>query len=246
MDISIQRALELDVTYFCNLGCKQCNRALGLFPSNDMMTIEQVNKILHESALMEQPYTEIRVLGGEPTLHPHLFEIVKILDWYRHQVSNCKTSLWTHGQGELIKQKLKKLPTWLQIRVTPKVPKLGGENFEAFLAAPVDYKQLHTEDYRNGCGQIVAGKCGIGVSMYGIYVCPIAAAIDRIVGLDIGLKTLKEVSSTNFREQCNQLCRYCGHFLVDRGIEVSIETVSETWRELRKTFRTRIPQLTYY
>ncbi len=246
VDISSQRPLELDITYVCDMACLQCNRALGLIGSHEMMTIDQVSRVLHESASMQRPYLEIRVLGGEPTLHPHLSGIVDTLDWYRRQVGNCSVSLWTHGHGEQVKQEIGKLPAWIRIRVSAKQPKVVGEGFDAFLAAPLDYQESHAQDYWNGCGQIAPGRCGIGVSPYGVYSCPCAAAIDRIVGLDIGLTSLTDACDERFRKQCDQLCRYCGHFLVDRGVQVSTETVSDTWQVLRDRYRTHRPRLVRY
>lgn len=240
------RALELDVTYKCNMGCMQCNRALGVCPSQEMMTIEQIQKVLSESLSMAKPYQEIRVLGGEPTLHPQISKIVIALDWYRSQVVESSISIWTNGHGERVKQELKNLPAWMRIRVSHKKLKVGGDEFEPFLAAPIDYSGICLKDYNKGCSQIAIGKCGVGVSLYGIYVCPVAAAIDRVVGLDIGIRNLTEISSERLREQCGQLCRYCGHFLKDNGLILPIKTVSDTWRMLIKRYKKRRSELTLY
>ena len=240
------RSLELDITYECNMGCLQCNRALGVCPSQEMMTIEQIRKVLSESLSMAKPFSEIRVLGGEPTLHPQISKIVVVLDWYRTQVGECSISIWTHGDGERTKQKLKNLPAWIRIRVSHKILKIGGDKFEPFLAAPIDYSGICSGDYNNGCKQISPGKCGVGISLYGIYVCPVAAAIDRVLGIDIGIRNLTDISNVRFREQCEQLCRYCGHFLKDHGIVVPITTVSDTWRLLIKRYKTRRSMLTLY
>lgn len=232
IDISGQRALEIDITYACNMGCIQCNRALGIFPSTERMTVEQIEIVLHESLMLTKPYRTIRILGGEPTLHPHIADIVTVLEKYYTQVENCEISLWTNGGGNQVKRVLAKLPHWIRVRVSPKKRKAGGEGFEPFLVAPIDYPGYHDNDFSHGCKQIAPGKCGVGVSLYGIYVCPIAAAIDRIIGVNIGIKNLVEVSNKNFRQQCEQLCRFCGHFLFDRGVEFDLETISSTWKKL--------------
>ena len=245
-NISIQRALELDITYKCNMSCMQCNRVLGIFPSCETMSVEQIERILEESASMNKPFLNIRILGGEPTLHPHLLEILSVLDIYRRQLKNCAISLWTNSNGEDTKKRLKQMPSWVKIHKASKKTKIGNEYFQAFLAAPIDYKGLHDEDYWSGCGQIRMGKCGVGISSFGVYVCPVAAAIDRVVGLNIGLKSLKEISNESFSKQCNQLCCYCGHFLVDRGIIVPIETVSNTWLRMKNSTKTQRILLTRY
>ena len=235
MNVPKQRALELDITYECNMSCLQCNRGLGMFPSNEMMSIHQIEKILNESASMEQPFLNIRILGGEPTLHHYFMDILKILDRYNNQVNNCTITLWTSNGKNM--QKIKKLPQWIKIHASLNKTKFGGENFDTFLAAPIDYIGLHDKNYLNGCGQIAPGKCGVGISPLGVYVCPVAASIDRILGLNIGLKKLKDISDESFRKQCNQLCRYCGHFLADRGINLPVETVSITWQKLKERIK---------
>lgn len=240
------RSLELDITYECNMRCMQCNRVLGVCPSQEMMTIEQIRKVLCESLSMTRPYQTIRVLGGEPTLHPQISKIMAVLDWYRSQVSESRISIWTHGYGERVRQGLNKLPAWIEIRVSHKELKVGGDDFEPFLAAPIDYSTICPRSYNKGCRQIAPGKCGIGISLYGIYVCPVAAAIDRVLGLDIGIRSLTETSNLIFREQCERLCRYCGHFLKDHGIILPMTTVSDTWQMLIKRYKTRQSILTLY
>ncbi len=123
-----------------------------------MMTIEQIQKVLHESLSLEFPYQEIRVLGGEPTRHPELSTIVMLLDWYRLQVDECSISLWTHVYGERVKQKLKALPEWMRIRISGKEPGIYQKGFESFLVAPADYLDISPEKYRNGCKHIAPDK----------------------------------------------------------------------------------------
>ena len=246
-NIFTQRSLEIDITYVCDMACLQCNRALGILPTAEKMTVEQIEKVLNESLALEQPFKNIWILGGEPTLHPHLPEILKVLEHYHTQVENCEVTLWSHGSGKIVPEKLKNLPAWINLKVSPKKPKLGGEGFEAFLAAPLDYPDYHDGNYSNGCTQIAPTKQGVSVSPYGIYGCPVAATIDRVVGLDIGIKKLDQISNENFREQLNQLCRYCGHFLSNQNMELGLESVSSTWQTLRDSHKSgNKPKLTRY
>ncbi len=89
-------------------------------------------------------------------------------------------------------------------------------------------------------------KSGIGVSRHGIYVCAVAGAIDRVVGLDIGLRSLLEVSDRRFREQCKALCGYCGHFLVENEVLLENVSMSKIWRELVTAYHRATPVLTLY
>lgn len=244
VNIPMERALELDITYACNMSCTQCNRALGLLPSKAMMTVKQVSGILRESSRLSQPYTDIRILGGEPTLHPHLFAILDEAFLYKSVVPDSTVSLWSHGYGNKVQERLDALPSWLEVKKSPKLPIVGSEQFDTFLAAPVDHTDENSAAFYDGCSYIGPGRTGVGVTVYGIYVCPVAGAIDRVVGLDVGLRNLSEVTMEAFRKQCDSLCRYCGHFLVDSGLNFDRKTISPTWRKFREAYRKHQPVLT--
>ena len=241
-----QRCLEFDITYNCDMGCKQCNRACVVCPSTDVMTCDQVRRVLDESLSLASPYREIWVLGGEPSLHPRLSTIIEALNSYRKQVDGCVVRLWTHGWGDRVRRVLEQLPAWVGITVSAKEPGIAPHGFNAFLLAPIDYRDICSDDYENGCSWIAPGKCGVGISRHGIYVCAVAAAIDRVVGLNIGLKSLADVSNMSFRNQCKQLCGYCGHFLADRGVRLTGVAVSTTWHQLVAKYHGERPRLTLY
>lgn len=245
-DIPLQRALELDIVYSCNLKCLQCNRALGIFPSSERMTVSQVKKVLNESLALPHPFQDIRILGGEPTLHPQLPDILALLEYYHNQVNGSVISLWSNGTNRSFTEKLVKLSPWLTLRISTKDSPFGGDSFEPFLAAPRDFLDATNEDYANGCTYIHPGKCGVGASPYGIYVCPVAAAIDRILGKDIGLKSLLEISGEAFRKQCVLLCSYCGHYLYSHGVSIGLETISESWHALIEDMHSSVCHLSRY
>jgi len=54
---------------------------------------------------------------------------------------------------------------------------------------------------------------GGGLSRNGYYCCSTASAIDRVMGFNLGLKTIN-ASDRDFRKQTNVLCRYCGFFYI--------------------------------
>jgi wyosine [tRNA(Phe)-imidazoG37] synthetase (radical SAM superfamily) len=233
--ITKERCLEIDITYQCNLSCIQCNRCLGKYPSKDYIPLKQISNIFLNLLLLEQPFTKIHILGGEPTLHPDLFKVLQVINSYREKIKNTEIKLWSNGQGEKINQTLCLLPNWVEVKITPKSNPFGNNNFEAFLAAPIDYKHLHIGDYENGCSNIQANKCGVGVNKNGFYVCPVAGAIDYVKKFGLGINNLKNLNNETFKKQCSQLCMYCGHFLVDKEIFLPINTISKSWKEEGKT-----------
>lgn len=66
--------IGIDIIDSCNLRCKQCYYT----KSNDgcsMMSLSQVEKIITQA---KNNFSELYILGGEPTLHPHLPAILEI------------------------------------------------------------------------------------------------------------------------------------------------------------------------
>lgn len=238
--------LELDITYKCDMCCRQCDRLCGVCPSTDIMSIGQINKVLRESLLLESPYRKIWVLGGEPSSYPNLNKVVEILDEYRKEVNGCIVRFWTHGWGRGVGRVLESLPSWVEITNSKKIPGVDPPGFNKFLLAPMDYNDLYRGDYRSGCKWIKPGKSGLGVTRHGIYVCAVSGAIDRIVGLDVGLRSLQDVSHRSFEKQCEVLCGYCGHLLVDKQVNPKKESISKTWHRLILEYQTRKPVLTRY
>jgi len=62
-----------DVTYACNLKCKQCYSSAGRPSPNELSTLE-AKKLIREMSKMKIFY--IYFLGGEPLLRKDLFDIV--------------------------------------------------------------------------------------------------------------------------------------------------------------------------
>ena len=72
--------VEIDITYRCNLACNNCNRSLGdgQAQTNDSMSLEQIEKFIDDSIKNNFNWKQIRILGGEPTLHRQFFEVLDI------------------------------------------------------------------------------------------------------------------------------------------------------------------------
>jgi hypothetical protein len=71
--------IELDITYSCNLKCFGCNRCCGIAPSDDCLSLEQIRKFIRESTARGISWKAIKVVGGEPTMHPQfLFKIEEL------------------------------------------------------------------------------------------------------------------------------------------------------------------------
>jgi len=69
-------ALELNICYSCNLKCNYCAH-LGQFLKG-MITVEEAYEWCNAWKGRLLPH-QVRILGGEPTLHPNLAQIVRIV-----------------------------------------------------------------------------------------------------------------------------------------------------------------------
>jgi hypothetical protein len=199
--------IELDVTWACDLRCFHCNRSCEQAPTGEAMTVDQVRRFVDESLARGKRWERIRVLGGEPTLHPAFREILAELLRYREAVPDVVVEVATHGATERARAAVRALPPGVRVDDSHKV---GREQpFEAFNRAPADDPRHRRSDFRAGCG--VTEHCGIGLGPFGYYPCAVAAGIDRVVGLDRGRKALPD-DADDLHDQLAAFCRLCGHY----------------------------------
>ncbi|CAK0775507.1 Radical SAM protein [Gammaproteobacteria bacterium] len=236
--------LEIDITYACNLRCLNCNRSCRQAPTNDSMTAEQIRKFISESVRHSVKWERIRVLGGEPTLHPDISEILRLLFEYKQGYSPAmRLQLVTNGFGDRVREVLSKVPEDIEIENTKKTS--PRNDFRPFNKAPRDSLLYLFADYTNGCW--IPPRCGIGLTPYGYYTCAVAGAIDRILGYDLGVKEYSSFEKT-FVEQRNKFCGYCGIFrdYLEGVNETRDEKISRSWQQVYRCFRTTPPKLTQY
>ena len=70
-----------DVTSHCNFRCSYCFDA-GKGYKKDFCTLEQAETAIKHLASANRPSYQVGLLGGEPTTHPHLAEIITLLCQY--------------------------------------------------------------------------------------------------------------------------------------------------------------------
>jgi len=231
--------IELDITYSCNIGCLNCARLLRQAPTSEHMTIEQVKRFIDESVAQKVKWEVIGIVGGEPTLHPDLYEIVRLLlDYKKNYLPDCVMTLFTNGFSEKTKQVLAGLPKELLIENSMKTGPYVW-HYPVTLA-PCDLKRYRFADYSVGC--FVTRICGIALTPFGYYHCPVAGAIDRIFGFDKGRRGLP-LEMDSLKDQFEQFCRYCGYFT---GLGAKEEMFSDTWIRALEAYKKNKPQLTKY
>jgi len=215
---------EIDVTYQCNLKCINCNRSCTQAPTKAEMPVTMVERFVQQSIDQQIAWARIRILGGEPTLHSRIFDIVDLLIAYRrvHNPS-VRLVLGTNFYGHRVHRVLEKLPEAISIKSTLKSSRVNF--FRPFNVAPIDTAFNRYSDYACGCR--IIEDCGLGVTPSGYYMCAVAGGIDRIFGYRLGRRDLPD-ERERFSDQMTAFCRLCGHF----GFQwpTRREKQSETWR----------------
>jgi hypothetical protein len=236
-----RRRIELDITWACNLRCVNCNRSCEQAPTGISMTREQVARFVDESLARGQRWERIRVLGGEPTLHPDLDGILAELARYREIVPDAVVEIATHGHGDRVRAVLAALPAWVRVDDSGKVD--ASPAFDTFNVAPVDVPSYRGADFRNGC--VVTEVCGIGLGPHGYYPCAVAGGIDRVVGFGLGRPSLP-AADDDLHDQLAAFCRLCGHFKREHAAPVTVSVKSPAWTSAYARWSARPPRLTRY
>ena len=232
--------IEIDITYRCNLKCINCNRSCRQAPSNEQMTVEQIQNFIKESIDNNVKWERIRVMGGEPTLHPNIFEILNLLLEYKKGYSpDTCIELVTNGFGKIVNDILSKVPKEIEIENSSKESKV--QLFDPFNMAPKDSIVYKYADYSNGC-QVISVD-GIGLTPYGYYPCAVAGGIDRIFGFDIGRKKLPSAGDS-MTDQLEVFCKLCGHFRAAK--RTNRELMSPTWKIAYENYKKRKQKLSLY
>ncbi|MCP3683486.1 MAG: radical SAM protein [bacterium] len=215
--------VQLEITTDCNLKCHNCDRCCGVAPSDESMGIEQIWKFVEESLQLKKRWARIDILGGEPTMYPHLDQLWVFLKLYKDKYPSCRIRFSTNGLQPVT------VPKWVDVRNSKKKKRLQAHT--AFNSAPIDNGEKET----NCCS--VPWRCGLSLSKYGYFLCGAGASIARVFGLDIGIKHLRNVRPQGILEQINLLCRLCGHSQVESRHIATEQEISPTWEKAIKGYR---------
>jgi hypothetical protein len=233
--------IEIDITYECNLLCYNCNRSSAQAPEKLHMSLEKIKDFVKDSLSKNKQWKRIRVLGGEPTLHPKFLEILEELLAYKHWNPGCIIEVVTNGYGTKVNAMIQQIPKDIWIENSNKSDRVQPD-FGPFNLAPVDEKKFKLTEFANGCS--IMKDCGMGLTPMGYYPCAIAGGIDRILGKNIGLTTLPD-DSNDMEELVRTFCQYCGRFRDGYYIPKNLRSflmkqqTSVTWDYLYKKWNSR-------
>ena len=225
--------VEIDLTQRCNLSCSSCERFCGVAnePAKHFLPFAMIDEFIRESIEIGRKWHKVRLSGGEATLHPQLFDIMKALAKYRDEYTpKTELLLMTNGVSEFSKS----LGTWCNgFYVSSSGKPDDPPPHYPIMISPEDLGVYDRDD--NPCGNPV--HCGMGYNRNGYFPCNAGGAIARVLRLKIGLRSLKEATPATLRRVCEQfLCRHCGHYLWKRmGYyecpRLAFQPISPFWRK---------------
>jgi len=230
--------IEIDILHRCNVLCCNCSRSCAQAPAELLMTPDQIRGFVDESLASGRQWKKIKICGGEPALHPQLFEILEILCQYRERhLPDTPIEMDSAGYGGQVKKVLSRIPSGVNIVNSRKTP-VSRPLFVPVNDAPVDSLSGRHLDFRNGC---FIPQYTMGLNANGYYPCIVAGAIDRVFGLDMARKNLPPIDD-EMRDLMNEFCPFCGcfrHFyLTDK------QTSSISWHRAFTSYNRRPPEMT--
>lgn len=242
--------IEIDLTYACNLRCLNCNRSITQAPDKMHMSRAMIQDFVAESISRGKRWATIRLLGGEPTLHPDFLGVLDDLLQYKRWHPACVVQVVTNGNGKGVQTMLKKIPAGIVIENSAKTGNLQP-SFGPFNLAPADDPAYRHADYRNGCA--VMSECGMALTPLGYYPCAVAGGIDRIEGNRLGVAHLPD-DADDMLAAAERLCRLCGHFreghftpehlrppTLEQKLSPTWVALYQAWRQDRKGRKAETP-----
>jgi hypothetical protein len=242
-------AIEIDITYVCNLRCNNCNRSITQAPEKTHMSIATIEAFVRNSILHNKHWRTIRLLGGEPTLHPQFLDILDILRRYRGFAPDCTIQVVTNGFGKAVQAMMQRIPPDIVVENSAKNGQKVQPGFGPFNLAPADDPAFAKADYTNGCS--IMQECGMGLTPTGYYQCAVAGGIDRLLRTQHGYASLP-ADDDDMLELSRKLCRLCGHFreghfvpadlrpaLLDTPKSESWVRIYADWKQGRQSLRTK-------
>lgn len=209
--------LSVDLTHRCNLNCSFCWKFVRQ-RKFDYMTEEQLDDFC--KYFRDVPFSRLRVVGGEPLLHPHFFDVMfEFLDVFKKPI-NVITN------GILLTDTLLDIPN-VVYTITPYpqnaeiIKKYNHHpNFAVLDRTGGYFDRDHDPNFSDKDAKIAHETCGyhqIRVIGDNVYDCCHAETMERLRGCPNVHVKMSEGCLQELAEKDNlfEECRHC--FIGDKG-----------------------------
>jgi len=202
--------LLVDITEKCNLSCPHCCKLCDQTDSDAHLDVDVFQRLLDESAELDYDWKLFSLFGGEPTMHPKLWDLIERLEQYAKEYPNTCYRVVSNCVGPAAAAFLRDKPAWIF------VPDYGDASARrkrhiSFLKAPCDVGRYTDAQYAQGCYRPY--NCGAGFDVHGrFHVCTVGTTIARAHCPGLGYDSLADLLKADPREDLVKCCRYCGYF----------------------------------
>jgi MoaA/NifB/PqqE/SkfB family radical SAM enzyme len=142
------RQIEVNVTDHCNLNCWGCNHFSNLVEGEHFLDFDEYSRdISHLSEICAGSLKAIKLLGGEPLLHPNIIDFIKVT---RNCFPHSNIPIVTNGLL-LLKMGAEFWQTLVENNIFLRVTKYPiGVDYKKILKKAVDYGFLNSNLNNNG------------------------------------------------------------------------------------------------
>ena len=235
--------IEIDLTHDCDRGCQHCDRLCDVAPEPFLLDLGVLRKFVADSLRMGKQWKSIDVGGGAVEKHPQaieVFDIIAPLNAYCQHV---------YVGGGLSDEFNKRLPhcTFRDVE---------RQHFdESYDQRPHDIKipvMMSPTDlnvfYPNAIACWRPWDHGMCLNKNGFFACAVGGAIDRVLGLGLGVANIEHATEAELVRRAELLCAHCGGYLsswgyLNSGVRLPKPPMTPTWRKALsgRAFRPRTP-----
>jgi len=198
--------VELDITTKCNLSCPNCVRFSNFHSTWKALDMVAIYDFVAKNKKYGKNLT-VKIIGGEPTIHPNITEILTLLNEDFHlMIATNGINKWVPPFDMVVENSAK------ERGVLPE--------FHPTCDAPLDDIKYRYEDFSFGCD--TAYTCMNVCTSEGYYPCTVAGSIDRMLRLSGGPREGLQPLATTSLMECitldnkvkvfSNICKYCGFY----------------------------------
>lgn len=209
--------LDLNIVEHCNYGCSNCSHFSPLHKPWSM-SLEEIERDLTILKPILKPQN-LNVVGGEPTLHQDIVEILRLLkririDVQTHVITNGSMLRYMHGD---FWKNLEGLKLSIYGKLDPEIPKFAAAKASeyGFFYEPTEFKEFYRQFKKTPDDGVESfKKCFWKTNCYTVhrgffYLCPQSTFFDLNQGLPLDGITEELLFLYMNRDDPMAACRFC-------------------------------------